>query len=103
MKKTLLLMASAVVLLTSCKDNKEDAVTEKGTVINVNDNTACTLYIKLDSGLNIDPLNKTAKEISPFLTDSNRVTVTYRIDNDFQTPCPNAKPVEVVDIQRISE
>jgi hypothetical protein len=102
MKTITTMLVAASLLFASC-DKKEDAVTENGVVIQVNDATGCAFIINLDSGKRIEPINQETEKIQPFMVNNRRVSVNYRIRKDFVTPCQNADAAEIIDIKTVAQ
>jgi len=92
------MLLAASLLFAAC-DKKEDSVTENGTVIQIGDATGCAFIINLDSGQKIEPINQETEKIKPFMVNNRRVSVDYRIQKDWPSPCQNATSAEIVDIR----
>lgn len=96
------MLVAGSLLFAAC-DKKEDAVTENGVVKQVSDAAGCQFVIDLDSRRIIDPINQESDKLKPHLVHNARVSVNYRLDKDFETPCQNATAAEVLEIRRINQ
>lgn len=86
------------VLLFSACDKKESVIqAAAGTMRVSGSSSACTVYIQLDAGKNIYPVNH--DKVEPFLTDGKRVTVDYRPTSEFVSPCPDASSAIIENIR----
>lgn len=95
MKSIYTLFLGAALLLSSC--NKTESVIEnKQGTIRVSSNSVCNVYIQLDAGGNIYPVNN--DKVASFLTEGRRVTVSYRPTSEYASPCPNASSAIIEEI-----
>ena len=78
---------AATFSLSSCNKTETAIENQQGT-IRIFSNAACDLYIQLDAGKNIYPVNR--EKLEAFLSEGRRVTVSYRPTSEFVSPCPNA-------------
>ena len=96
MKFLTTLFLGATLLLSSC-DKTESVIENKQGTIHVSSSSACNVYIQLDAGGNIYPVNN--EKVANFLTEGRRVTVSYRPTLEFVSPCPNASSAIIDDIK----
>ncbi|WP_026899135.1 hypothetical protein [Daejeonella oryzae] len=91
---TILLGAS---LLFSACDKKESVIENQQGTIRLFSNSACNVYIQLDGGQNIYPVN--ADKVESYLSEGRRVTVSYRTASDYASPCSNASSAIIEEIR----
>ena len=91
----IVLLAISMVFV-SC-DKKEPIVENVSGVIKINENGACRVLIQLNSGLSLFPTNP--DKVQSFLTDGRQVTVSYRPDSEFVSPCTGSEPAIIEDIR----
>lgn len=85
MRTITMMILCACLLFASC-EKKEPLIEGKvGTVVLLSNNTACTLFIQLDSGEKLEPVNR--ESLESFMTSGRRVTVNYRQTFDFPPQC----------------
>ena len=91
----IVLLAMSMVFV-SC-DKKEPVVENVSGVMKISETGACRVLIQLTNGLALFPTNP--DKVQTFLTDGRRVTVTYRPDNEFVSPCTGSEPAIIEDIR----
>jgi hypothetical protein len=96
MKLISTLFLGAALLLSSC-DKKESVIENREGTIHVSSSSVCNVYIQLDAGGNIYPVN--SEKVATFLTEGRRVTVSYRPTSEFVSPCPNAPSAIIEEIR----
>ena len=96
------MIVGACLFLTAC-DKDEDAITQTGVVMQVNDATGCQFIINLDGGKKIEPINYETEKVQPFMVNNRRVSVNYKLRKDFITPCQNAEAAEILEIRNVGQ
>ena len=91
----IVLLAMSTILV-SC-DKKEPVVENVSGVMKISETGACRVLIQLSTGLSLFPTNP--DKVQTFLTDGRRVTVSYRPDNEFVSPCTGSEPAIIEDIR----
>ncbi len=89
-------LLGAALLISACNKTEPAIENQMGTM-HVFQNAACDVYIQLDAGSKIYPVN--TEKVQQFLIDEKRVTVTYRPTSEFVSPCPNAEPSIIEEIR----
>lgn len=80
----------------SCDKDEPTIENQTGTV-HTNSSGPCILYIQLDSGLKLEPVNRDI--VDPFLVEGKRVTISYQEAKDFVSACDNATAVVISTIK----
>jgi hypothetical protein len=80
---------ASMLLFGSC-DKKEPVIENVTGIMRLNESGACTVLIDLNSGPTLFPTNMEA--VKPFLTNGRQVTVSYRLDSEFVSPCSGSEP-----------
>ena len=88
MKNFALLLISATLLFTSC-DKKESIIENVPGIMKITQSGACNVLIQLNSGKTLFPTNP--DKVKSFLTDGRQVTVSYRPDSEFVSPCSGSE------------
>lgn len=96
------MIVGASLFLAAC-DKDEDAVTQTGVVMQVNDAAGCQFIINLDGGKRIEPINYETEKVQPFMVNNRRVSVNYKLRKDFVTPCQNAEAAEILEIRAVTQ
>lgn len=97
MKTMMMTMLCAGLLFASC-EKKEPLIEGKvGTVVLLNNNSACSLFIQMDTGEKLEPVNR--EKMESFLTSGKRVTLNYRQTFDFPPQCPDGTAIYIEDIR----
>lgn len=81
-------LLGAALLMSAC-NKTEPAIENQTGTMRVFENAACNVYIQLDAGSNIYPVN--TDKIQQYLVDGKKVTVSYRLTSEYVSPCANAK------------
>ena len=84
------------MIFVSC-DKKEPIVENVSGVMKISDTGACRVLIQLNTGLSLFPTNP--DKVQSFLTEGRRVTVSYRPDNEFVSPCAGSEPAIIESIR----
>jgi hypothetical protein len=93
----LLVPVMALGLLFSSCDKKEPIIQNVQGVMEITDTGACTVLIRLNSGPTLFPTNP--DKLKGFLTDGRQVTVSYRADTEFVSPCIGTEPALIETIR----
>lgn len=96
MKLFAFLLFGASLLFSSC-DKKEPVIQNVSGIMKLSDNGACTVLIQLSSGQSLFPTNP--DKVKSFLTDGKQVTLSYRFDPDFVSPCSGSEPAFIESIR----
>ena len=80
----------AVCLLFGACDKKEPVVENVSGVMRISETGACRILIQLTTGTSLFPTNP--DKVKSFLSDGRQVTVTYRPDSEFVSPCSGSEP-----------
>jgi hypothetical protein len=92
---TILLLATGL-FISSC-DKKEPIIENVPGVMKISSTGACTVLIQLNSGKSLFPTNP--DKVKPFSTDGRQVTVSYRSDTEFVSPCSGSEPALIESIR----
>ena len=87
----LLTILIAVCLVFSACDKKEPIIENVPGIIRINETGACRVLIELNTGKSLFPTNP--DKLQSFLTNGRKVTVSYRHDGEFVSPCSGSEPV----------
>lgn len=83
------LLYAGILLFSSC-DKKEPIIENVAGIMRVSDTGTCRVLIELNTSTTLFPTN--FDMVEPFLTDGRRVTVSYRLDAEFVSPCRGSEP-----------
>ena len=95
MKLLTLLIAGSLLLQRLRK--KEHYHTKCAWEMRISDAGACRVLIELSSGQLLFPTN--LDKLQSFLTNGRKVTVSYRHDGDFVSPCSGSEPALIESIR----
>ncbi|HUH33871.1 MAG TPA: hypothetical protein VLZ28_07945 [Daejeonella sp.] len=96
MKLFAIVLLAMGMLLVSC-DKKKPIVENVSGVMKISATGACRVLIQLNNGLSLFPTNP--DKVQTFLTDGRQVTISYRPDNEFVSPCTGSEPAIIEDIR----
>lgn len=88
MKIFILILLTTALLFGSC-DKKEAIIENVHGVMRVTDSGACNVLIHLNSGKSLFPTNP--DKVKSFMTNGKQVTVSYRLDTEFVSPCSGSE------------
>ena len=88
MKLLASLLLATTFLFSSC-DKKESVVENVPGIMRISDSGACNVLIQLNTGKTLFPTNP--DKVKTFQTDGRQVTVSYRPDKEFVSPCAGSE------------
>ncbi|NEU08413.1 hypothetical protein GZH53_08845 [Flavihumibacter sp. R14] len=94
--KLLTLLITGSLLFSGC-DKKEPIIQNVPGVMRISNTGACRVLIELNSGKSLFPTN--LDKLQSFLTNGREVTVSYRHDADFVSPCSGSEPALIESIR----
>ena len=80
----------------SC-DKEEATIENQAGTVHINSGGACTVYVQLNSGLKIEPVNRDIME--DYLIEGKQVTVSYQPKKDFVSACDKTEAVIISKIR----
>jgi hypothetical protein len=83
------ILVAACLLFGAC-DKKEPVIENVPGVMRISETGACKVLIQLNTGKSLFPTNP--DKVQSFLTDGRQVTVSYRPDGEFVSPCSGSDP-----------
>ena len=95
--KLLAIVLFAGILLFGACDKKEPVVENVTGVMRISNTGACAVLIDLNTGPTLFPTNPDV--VKPFLTEGRQVTVSYRLDSEFVSPCSGSEPALIESIR----
>ena len=90
------ILIAASLLFGAC-DKKEPIIENVPGVMRISETGACRILIQLNTGTSLFPTNQ--DKVQSFLTDGRQVTVSYRLDGDFVSPCSGSEPALIESIR----
>ena len=83
------ILIGAGLLFSGC-DKKEPVIENVPGIMRISETGACRVLIQLNTGRSLFPTNP--DNVQSFLTDGRQVTVSYRPDKEFVSPCSGSEP-----------
>jgi len=96
MRLLAIVLLAVTLMFISC-DKKEPIVANVPGVMKISEDGPCRVLIQLTNGQSLFPTNP--DKVQTFATDGRQVTVSYRPDNEFVSPCTGSEPAIIEDIR----
>ena len=96
MKFLATILFAGSLLFSSC-DKKEPIIENVAGVMKISETGTCKVLIELNTSTTLFPTN--LHMVESFLTDGRRVTVSYRLDSEFVSPCSGSEPALIESIR----